>query len=498
VLESRTHPPARSASRRLATLARAARTLNGSEQVAEELAALAREAVGAAAAGIHLRGADADVDPVVAAALEGERPEPSAARTVAVPLTWDDEVHGALWVRFARARTLTADDLALLEAMADLASVGCRHDEAYARLQQAARTDALTGLFNHGAMQVRVREEIARARRDQHPLACVIIDLDDFKRVNDLRGHLAGDEYLRRVADHLRAEVRPYDVVARYGGDEFVLLLPGTDEAEALRVAERVRGRMRDDQPPHAPGGGCSIGVAEWVDGMSPDGLLELADRALLWAKRTGKARVAVVNPEVEAELARLHRENGSPEAVRALAAAIEARDNYTAEHSERVVGLAKDVALIMGMPADLVERIGSGALLHDVGKLAIPNEILHKAGGLTAEEWTVIAEHPLIGERILRRTPQLASLAPVVRHEHEHWDGSGYPDGLMGHRIPLASRIILACDAYVAMRTARPYRPALTHEEAVAELETQAGSQFDPAVVEALLDRLGERRLAG
>jgi HD-GYP domain-containing protein (c-di-GMP phosphodiesterase class II) len=109
-----------------------------------------------------------------------------------------------------------------------------------------------------------------------------------------------------------------------------------------------------------------------------------------------------------------------------------------------------------------------------------------------------VIAEHPLIGERILRRTPQLASLAPVVRHEHEHWDGSGYPDGLMGHRIPLASRIILACDAYVAMRTARPYRPALTHEEAVAELETQAGSQFDPAVVEALLDRLGTRRLAG
>jgi diguanylate cyclase (GGDEF)-like protein len=420
---------------------------------------------------------------------EGE-PVPDGA--VAIPLAWEDELRGALWVRVPEERVLGQAELHVLEAIADLAIVGCRNAENYDRLQEAARTDALTGLFNHGAMQVRVREEIARARRDEHALSCVIMDLDDFKRVNDLKGHQAGDEYLRRVADHLRAEVRPYDVVARYGGDEFVLLLPGTEEEEALRVAERVRDRLREGEPPEGPGGGCSIGVAEWVDGMSADALLELADRALLWAKRTGKARVAVVNPEVEAELARLHRENGSPAAVQALAAAIEARDNYTAEHSEQVVGLAKDVAMILGMPADLVERIGHGALLHDVGKLAIPNEILQKAGGLSAAEWAIIAEHPLIGERILRRTPQLASLAPVVRHEHERWDGTGYPDGLSGHRIPLASRIILACDAYVAMTTPRPYRPELTREQALEELRDGAGTQFDPAVVEALLDRLG------
>jgi len=486
-----TPPPgarsALSASHRLATavgaLARGARALNVSAGLPQALAELADEAaraVGGDSAGVDLSGS---------AVPEG---------AVTVPLAWDDEARGALWVRLPDSRPIDEEELRVLEAMADLAVVGCRNAEAYERLQEAARTDALTGLLNHGAIQVRVREEIARARRDEHALSCVIIDLDDFKRVNDLKGHQAGDDYLRRVADHLRAEVRPYDVVARYGGDEFVLLLPGTEEEEALRVAERVRDRLRDGEPEEGPGGGCSIGVAEWAAGMTADALLELADRALLWAKRTGKARVAVVNPEVEAELARLHRENGSPAAVEALAAAIEARDNYTAEHSEQVVALAKNVALIMGMPAGLVERIGSGALLHDVGKLAIPNEILHKAGGLTAEEWTVIAEHPLIGERILRRTPQLASLAPVVRHEHEHWDGSGYPDGLAGHRIPLASRIILACDGYVAMRTARPYRPALTHAEAVAELRAQAGSQFDPAVIEALLDRLGEHRLAG
>src|SRR4051794_32221478 len=482
-----TPPPgarsALSASHRLATavgaLARGARALNVSAGLPQALAELADEAaraVGGDSAGVDLSGS---------AVPEG---------AVTVPLAWDDEARGALWVRLPDSRPIDEEDLEVLQAMADLAVVGCRNAEAQDRLQEAARTDALTGLFNHGAMQVRVREEIARARREEHALACVIIDLDDFKCVNDLRGHLAGDEYLRRVADHLRAEVRPYDVVARYGGDEFVLLLPSTDEAAALHVAERVRDRLRDGEAAEGPGGGCSIGVAEWVDGMSPDALLELADRALLWAKRTGKARVAVVNPEVEAELARLHRENGSPAAVQALAAAIEARDNYTAEHSEMVVGLAKSVAMIMGMPADMVERIGHGALLHDVGKLAIPNEILQKAGGLTAAEWALIAEHPLIGERILRRTPQLAGLAPVVRHEHERWDGTGYPDGLVGHRIPLASRIILACDAYIAMVTPRPYRPAMTREQAIAELRAGAGSQFDPAVVDALLDRLGAR----
>ena len=148
---------------------------------------------------------------------------------------------------------------------------------------------------------------------------------------------------------------------------------------------------------------------------------------------------------------------------MQALAAAIEARDNYTHQHSEQVVALATDVARLLGLsPADL-EQVRHGALLHDVGKLAIPNEILHKPGPLTDAEWRVMAEHPVIGERILRRTPQLGHLAPIVRHEHERWDGGGYPDGLARTAIPIASRIILACDAYNAMITTRPYREAMS-----------------------------------
>jgi HD-GYP domain-containing protein (c-di-GMP phosphodiesterase class II) len=179
---------------------------------------------------------------------------------------------------------------------------------------------------------------------------------------------------------------------------------------------------------------------------------------------------------------------------VTALAAAIDARDNYTASHSEEVVGLACDVARRLGLPPAEVEKVCDGAMLHDVGKVAIPNEILYKPGPLSPVEWEVMRSHPLIGERILLRTPELAPIAPLVRHEHERWDGQGYPDGLSGESIPIGSRIILACDAYNAMITARPYRDPMSHEEALAELERGAGAQFDPHVVEALLRVLALR----
>jgi diguanylate cyclase (GGDEF)-like protein len=419
------------------------------------------------------------------------QPSLAAFRTaVAVPMAWNDELKGVLSVGWTSMRRIDAEDTRTLEAIAGLAAVACHNAETYRKVQEAARTDALTGLLNHGAMQVRVREEIARARRDGTPLSYVIIDLDDFKRVNDVRGHQAGDELLRRVAALLQAELRPYDQVARYGGDEFVLLLPGSDEADATAVAERVRNTIRGGLA-----GACSLGVAQWHEPLDADGLLEHADRALLLAKRTGKGRVAVANADVERELALLHAQHGSPAAVQALAAAIEERDNYTHDHSEEVVHLARGVAMLLGLPSDQAERIGHAALLHDVGKLAVPNSILHKRGPLTPGEWEVMADHPVAGERILLRIPDLAALAPIVRHEHEHWDGSGYPDGLRGRMIPIGSRIILACDAYHAMITDRPYRAAMSADQATAELRRGVGVVFDPDVIEALLDLLGHAK---
>ena len=287
-------------------------------------------------------------------------------------MEWGDELRGVLSIGWTSRRRVHDDDLRTLEAIAGLATAACRNAEAYEHVQHVARTDALTGVLNHGAMQVRIREEIARARRDKAPLGAVILDLDDFKRVNDTRGHAAGDELLRRVAQALQGELRPYDQVARYGGDEFVLLLPGSDEETTAHVAERCR---------DAIGGKCSIGVASWHEGLDADGLLEQADRALMLAKRTGKGRVAVANPEVERELALLQSRSGSPAAVQALAAAIEERDNYTHEHSEQVVRLSRGVAMMLGLPHEDVERIAHAALLHDVGKLAMPAELLQQGG---------------------------------------------------------------------------------------------------------------------
>jgi diguanylate cyclase (GGDEF)-like protein len=517
-------------------LVRAARALNASLALGEVLDTLAREAclaVDADMAGVYLGNAEtggvataghnvpSEWHGITLAAGEGAAGQALATArafmtsdyerdtghpahevlrefrsAIAVPMAWSDELKGALSIGWTQLHRIDAEDVRTLEAIADLATVACCNAESYEEIQQAARTDALTGLLNHGAMQVRLREEIARARRDGTPLTCVILDLDDFKRVNDSRGHQAGDELLRGVADLLRAELRPYDQIARYGGDEFVLLLPGSDEATAAAVAERVRDAVSAEAEPGSRlelAGACSLGVAQWREPLDAESLLEHADRALMLAKRTGKGRVAVANADVERELALLHAHRGSPSAVQALAAAIEERDEYTRDHSDRVVHLARGVAMILGLPNAKVERIAHAALLHDVGKLAVPSEILNKRGPLTDEEWQVMAEHPVAGERILLRIPELASIAPIVRHEHEHWDGTGYPDRLKGHNIPIGSRIILACDTWEAMTTPRPYRPAMTRAQALDELRDGRGTVYDPEVVDALLDLLGE-----
>ncbi len=236
------------------------------------------------------------------------------------------------------------------------------------------------------------------------------------------------------------------------------------------------------------------MGVAEMTAGRSQEALLAAAGAALDRARQAGGGRVAVFSGEITpAEV-----EAGNADVAAALAAALEERDRYTGEHSESVVDLTARVAEALALPPEDVEQIRMAALLHDIGKIGVPDEILHKPGPLDDREWEIMRQHPVIGERIMRAMPGLGPIARIVRHEHERVDGAGYPDGLAGEEIPIGARIILACDAYHAMVSDRPYRKAMSHNDAMAELNAHAGTQFDAAVVETLIGYLYGRRQSG
>ena len=241
-----------------------------------------------------------------------------------------------------------------------------------------------------------------------------------------------------------------------------------------------------------------SVGIAAvHNDDDDADGLLSHAAKALALARAEGGGRVKVSDRKTEAEVD-TKAVGASAEVVTALAQALEERDQYTGEHSETVVDLTARVAEALALDELEVKTIRTAALLHDIGKVGIPDQILHKPGPLDTREWEIMRQHPAIGERILRAIPGMGSVARIVRHEHERWDGTGYPDGLSGEAIPVGARIILACDAYHAMTSDRPYRKALSHHTAMTELTSNAGSQFDPQVIEALVGYLYGRRQSG
>jgi putative nucleotidyltransferase with HDIG domain len=241
-------------------------------------------------------------------------------------------------------------------------------------------------------------------------------------------------------------------------------------------------------------GVGVSVGIASLRAAANPVDLFDQAAHALSDAQAAGGGRL-VTAAECDADgddlVERLHRRD----AVEALAVALLERDRYTGEHSESVVDMASSVARSLGLQATQIEHVRQGALLHDIGKVGIPDAILNKPGPLTPEERLVMAEHPVIGERILRGIGGFAPVADIVRHEHESWDGTGYPDKLAGQDIPIGSRIILACDAYHAMTSDRPYRARMSHGDAFAELSRCAGRQFDPDVTQSLIGHLYNER---
>jgi diguanylate cyclase (GGDEF)-like protein len=563
---------------------------------------------------------------------------------VAVPLGWGDRIRGFITAGFFTYRRITAGDIELLEGFAELAGLACANAERHAEVRHAAEIDGLTGCLNRDGLQRALLGLISEAESNGTRLSVAILDLDGFKSVNDVFGHPTGDGVLKGVGAALRSSVRGGDVVARYGGDEFALILPDASEPQAAPVLDRVRASISSLEVPGGRITAC-VGVAERSEGESMQELITRADDALREAKgslspgsvrrasrSTSPLRASTVNGaspdrrqrwravagdiglgvaresdsgisaavavtelqdvlqlelcavlqlvssgrlEVIAEagpatpsaqsrdaddgsIGRALREKrrvkgGSSQEVavplivggrawgavscvagqrplddvdaeliagvaehlsaairtgdlyeqltksmigtaEALAAALEAKDSYTADHARSIADLAVDVGSELNLSESAIDDLRYGGIFHDVGKIAIPDALINKPGPLTDEEFEVIKQHPAIGAEILAPVPFLYGVRTIVRHAHEHWDGSGYPEGLTGQQIPLGARIVLAVDAYHAMTSDRPYRQAMSHEEACKELEDNAGSQFDPEVVQAVLAVLGRR----
>jgi diguanylate cyclase (GGDEF)-like protein len=360
------------------------------------------------------------------------------------------------------------------------------------RAMRLALTDPLTGLGNHRHFHERLQRELLNAEEQQAPLTLCFVDIDDFKKINDRFGHPSGDRVLSQVAGRLRQGGEAF----RLGGDEFALLLADHDEGMALAAADSILERIASVDFDHIGRVTVSAGLATFpVQGHGRDELIRLADSALYWAKEHGKNRVRLYRPDV-VELAELKRLAAGPDkaaryrAAASLAKAVDARDTYTGSHSERVSELAARVATRLGLDPEQVELTRLAGSLHDLGKLAIPEEILRKPGALTDSERLVLERHPQIGFRMLDSLG-VDPVADLVLHHHERWDGAGYPDGLHADQIPLGARIIFVTDAFDAMTSDRVYRLKRSSRAALAELERCAGSQFDPGIVAAFAEEL-------
>jgi diguanylate cyclase (GGDEF)-like protein len=363
------------------------------------------------------------------------------------------------------------------------------------KAMRLALTDPLTGLGNHRHFHERLQRELADADERGAKVALCLVDIDNFKSINDRYGHPVGDRVLGQVATRLRQGGESF----RLGGDEFAVLLPGLDERSAVSVARSIVERVSAAQVEHVGSITVSAGVASFpVQGVGRDELIRLADSALYWAKEDGKNRARAYE-STAVELKQLKQLADSPDraaryrAAASLAKAVDARDAYTGSHSERVGDLAARIARRLGVAEPQVELIRLAANLHDLGKLAIPEEILRKPSSLNESEQLVLQRHPQIGFRMLESLG-VEPIADWVLHHHERWDGDGYPDRLRGEEIPLGARIIFVADAYDAMTSERVYRKPLAPRDALAELERCAGSQFDPAVVDAFSEELGVR----
>jgi len=357
---------------------------------------------------------------------------------------------------------------------------------------ERADRDPLTDLLNHRAFYKRLEEECARARREDTVLSVVMLDLDNFQFFNDVYGHAIGDKVLRQVAERLQAICRPYDTIARFGGDEFSLLLSNVGYSTIREIESRLNRDLAGlvYQP---EGQEIAIPItlalgASLFDLQSPDRheVVRMAHERLRWLKAGGE-------PDEEAESVRnavLKSVDGFS-MLDALVAAVDNKDRYTRRHSEDVMAYSLMIARELGLDEKTQQTIAIASLLHDVGKIGVPDAILRKPSSLTREEFEAVRQHPEMGAIIVSAVPGLEATLGAVRHHHECWDGTGYPSGLRGEETPLMARLMAVADAYNAMTTNRPYRQAMDVSKAISILENGAGTQWDPTCVQAFITAL-------
>jgi len=375
----------------------------------------------------------------------------------------------------------------------------------------AATVDRLTQIPNRGSVVGTLHQEVERAGRHDRPLSIAFVDIDHFKDVNDTHGHGVGDEVLRIVAGLFRSNLRVSDVVGRYGGEEFMLVLPETTPEEATDVAEKAR--IMVEQHRFEGGNGApfrvtiSIGIAGGHGAtLQVDPFIQSADHAMYSAKSLGRNQTYVFRePDddarvVGAPISSAGRARalevgaiGRRAAEAALSALVTPLPHYRGKPSSLIATIAVQLARDISLPPQEVERIRVASLLHDIGKVAVPDKILEKPAPLTDAEWSFVRQHPRIGQLIIDEAGGLRDAGKIILHHHERFGGHGYPHGLRGKAIPLGSRIVSIADAYDAMVHDRPYKRAMDHEAALVELRRHSVTQFDPDLVNLFVRRFSD-----
>ncbi|WP_243253678.1 HD domain-containing phosphohydrolase [Anaerotruncus rubiinfantis] len=424
-----------------------------------------------------------------------------------VPLVCDEELVGILCLaKKYKHDNYTFDDVTFLESVNSIVSIAIKNAKLYEKAYYESRIDNLTGLLNRKFFYEKLDEEFERCR--DRSLALVILNVDDFKLYNQLYGNMEGDLALQSIARIITACVGQNGIPARYGGKEFAIILPCYDAMAAYNLACTIKQQIIDMNK-HAKGAALraltlSGGICAYPYAASNvKQLVGNADMAVFNAKRSGKNKIIIYSLQKKGELidvkdssvaTGVYAEYAST--IYALTAAIDAKDHYTFSHSQNVAEYSTALAVALNLNKDHIEIIREAALLHDIGKIGIPEEILNKPGRLTREEFETMKTHVEHSIAMIRHLPSLDYVIPAVIGHHERWDGKGYPRGISGEDIPIAARCLAIADSFDAMTSKRSYKQALPVDFAIKEIEDQAGRQFDPRLAKVFVEEVRAGRI--